>query len=176
MEAEIVMSGESALSQVFSALWFILPAYLANGGAMVVGGGSPLDGGRSLPDGKRILGDGVTIRGTLGGILIGTSVGGIQGSVSSTLSFGLALGLAMGLGAIVGDMAGSFVKRRLGIQRGGSAPGLDQLGFLILALAFASILTTVSSTRVMILLILTPTIHLCTNAIAYQLRIKKVWY
>jgi len=170
------MSGESALSQVISAVWFIIPAYLANGGALVVGGGTPLDMGRSFQDGRRILGDGVTVRGTFGGIAIGLLAGAIQGVIHAEIYSGAVLGLALGTGAMVGDALGSFLKRRLGVARGGSAPGLDQLGFLVLALVFASAVTEVSFNTIIILLILTPTIHLSTNAIAYQLGMKKVWY
>lgn len=169
------MSGESALSQVLSAVWFILPAYLANGGALVLGGGLPLDFGRNLGNGRRILGDGVTMRGTLGGILVGLSVGLLQ-ELGSDPYFGALLGLVMGTGAMFGDAIGSFVKRRLGVSRGKSAPVLDQVGFLLFALAFAALITEVSLTTIIILLILTPTLHLVTNAIAYQLGIKKVWY
>jgi CDP-2,3-bis-(O-geranylgeranyl)-sn-glycerol synthase len=170
------MFGQSVLSEVFSAFWFILPAYLANGGALAVGGGSPLDGGRVLFDGRRVLGDGVTIRGTIGGIAVGTATGAIQGIAASDILGGLLLGLLMGVGAMFGDSVGSFTKRRLGIGRGRPAPVLDQLGFLVFAIAFASLATEVSLTTVAILLVLTPTIHLCTNVLAYRIGMKKVWY
>lgn len=170
------MSGESALSQVFSALWFILPAYLANASALVVGGGPALDGGRNFPDGRRILGDGVTIRGTAGGIVVGTIFGTFQGVLEADWQAGLLIGLAMGIGAMVGDSLGSFGKRRLGIPRGQSAILVDQLGFLVVALAFAAALVSVQIATVIILLVLTPLIHLCTNAAAYLLGIKSVWY
>lgn len=170
------MSGESVLSQVLFAVWFILPAYLSNGAALVIGGGPPIDGGWVLRDGRRLLGDGVTIRGTAGGIVAGTVVGGIQGILVSEPIFGLGLGLVMGAGAMVGDMFGSFLKRRIGIARGRPAPLLDQVGFLVFALGFAALITPVSSITVLILLILTPTIHISTNAIAFQLGLKRVWY
>ena len=176
MGAEKGMSGESALSQVLSAVWFILPAYLANGGALVVGGGRPLDLGRNFVDGRRVLGDGVTIRGTCGGIMVGLLTGLIQGMMASDPSLGAVLGLAMGAGAMFGDSLGSFIKRRLGLGRGKPAPVLDQLGFLVFAIAFAAAVTEVSITTIVILLVLTPTLHLCTNAIAYQLGMKKIWY
>jgi CDP-2,3-bis-(O-geranylgeranyl)-sn-glycerol synthase len=175
LEAEKGMSGESAVSQVLSAVWFILPAYLANGGALVLGGGMPLDLGRKLGDGRRILGDGVTIRGTLGGIVVGLLVGLLQ-KLSIDPYFGALLGFLLGTGAMFGDALGSLVKRRLGVGRGKSAPVLDQVGFLLFALAFAALITEVLFTTIVILLILTPTLHLVTNAIAYQLGMKKVWY
>ena len=170
------MSGESALSQVFSALWFILPAYLANASALVVGGGPAFDGGRNLRDGRRILGNGVTIRGTAGGIAVGTLVGAIQGIVQGDPQAGVLLGLAMGGGAMLGDSMGSFTKRRLGIPRGQPAFLLDQLGFVVVALAFAAAIVPVSPVTVIILLVLTPLVHLGTNAAAYLLGMKGVWY
>ena len=170
------MFGQSALSELFSAVWFILPAYIANGAALVLGGGPPLDAGRFLHDGRRILGDGVTIRGTLGGIAVGAAAGAVQGLLVSDVAQGLLVGLLMGLGSMFGDSLGSFAKRRLGLERGRPAPGLDQLGFLVFAIAFASLATRVTLVRVAILLILTPTIHLCTNALAYRMGMKKVWY
>ncbi len=176
MEAGSVMSGESALSEVFSALWFILPAYLANASALVVGGGPALDGGRNFRDGRRILGDGVTIRGTAGGIVVGTLVGTTQGIIEGDPQVGLLLGLAMGSGAMLGDSLGSFTKRRLGIPRGQPAFLLDQLGFLVVALAFAAGLVPISFLTVIILLVLTPLIHLGTNAAAYLLGMKSVWH
>jgi len=39
------------------ALWFILPAYIANGTPVVLGGGPPIDGGKGLSDGYRIFDD-----------------------------------------------------------------------------------------------------------------------
>lgn len=170
------MSGEYAFSQILYAVWFILPAYLANGGALAIGGGHPLDGSRNFFDSRRILGDGVTIRGTIGGITAGTLAGMIQGAMMSEIWVGFLLGFMMGLGAILGDSLGSFVKRRLNMRRGQPAPGIDQLGFLLVALGFASIVVPVSLAIVIILIVLTPAIHLSTNAIAYQLGMKKVWY
>ncbi len=170
------MSGESALSQVFSALWFILPAYMANAGALVVGGGRAVDGGRNFVDGRRILGDGVTVRGTAGGIAVGATVGLIQGAMRAEAKAGLLLGLALGAGAMVGDSVGSFTKRRLGIPRGQPAILLDQLGFLVVALLFAAALVPIQAVTVAILLLLTPAIHLGTNVAAYLLGMKSVWY
>jgi len=169
------MSGESALSQVISAFWFVLPAYFANGGALVLGGGRPLDASRCLWDGRRVFGDGVTVRGTVGGTAVGTLVGALQMGAYG-LPRSLALGLALGGGAMVGDILGSFLKRRINIARGNPAPGLDQLGFLLVALAFGALVVPISFRTFLILIILTPLIHLVTNAIAYQLGMKKVWY
>ena len=52
---------------IFQAFWFILPAYVANASAKLIGGGIPVDFGKTWKDGKRILGDGKTWRGLLFG-------------------------------------------------------------------------------------------------------------
>ncbi|RLF37739.1 MAG: CDP-2,3-bis-(O-geranylgeranyl)-sn-glycerol synthase, partial [Thermoplasmata archaeon] len=43
---------------ILQAIWIFLPAYAANGGALLVGGGLPIDLGRKWRDGRRIFGDG----------------------------------------------------------------------------------------------------------------------
>ena len=53
---------------LLTALWFILPAYVANGGACLLHNKWPVDGGRKAWDGNRLIGDGVT----WGGLLSGT--------------------------------------------------------------------------------------------------------
>jgi len=170
------LSSGSIAQIILDAIWFVLPAYVANGGAMLTGGGPALDGGRFFLDGRRILGDGVTVRGTVGGIVAGAVTGGVQGLIGSDPENGLVLGLLMGAGAMIGDSAGSFLKRRLGLARGRPAPGLDQLGFLIAAIALASLLVSVPTMWFIVLIVLTPTIHLFTNFLAYRIGIKEVWY
>src|SRR2546430_3736705 len=63
------------LEAIPQALWFFLPAVIANPMAVVFGGGSPIDGGRSLSDGQRIFGDGKTWRGLIGGTFSGAILG-----------------------------------------------------------------------------------------------------
>src|SRR6266480_3733778 len=64
-----------ALEAIPQALWFFLPAFVANPMAVVFGGGSPIDGGRSLSDGQRMFGDGKTWRGLIGGTFSGAILG-----------------------------------------------------------------------------------------------------
>src|SRR5439155_20883889 len=56
-----------ALEAIPQALWFFLPAFVANPFAVVSGGGWPIDGGRRLSDGERLFGAGRTWRGLVGG-------------------------------------------------------------------------------------------------------------
>ena len=155
-----------------SALWFILPAYFANATPVVLGRGPPLDGGRCLGDGRRIFGDGKTIRGFVAGIGAGIVIGVLQGVAKGPLLHYLSLGFLLALGALLGDLMGSFIKRRLGIERGGVLPGLDQLGFVIIALLLASPVEVPSWQEIVAIFLITPALHLATNFIGYKLKLK----
>ncbi len=125
---------------ILQALWFMIPAYVANPSAVLFGGGMPMDFNRSLSDGRRILGDGKTWRGFVGGISAGVSIGLIQQAVAAVLdikilifgsfpSFFIIIFL-LALGSMLGDLTGSFVKRRSGSIRGVKRPLIDMYSFL----------------------------------------------
>jgi len=160
------------IDTIASAIWFILPAYFANAAPVVLGGGPPLDMGKKFLDGRRILGDGKTARGFVGGLIVGTIVGLLQGVARAPLREYLLLGFLLALGALLGDLASSFVKRRLGIERGGAAPGLDQLSFVVAALILASPVKVPPWQVIAVILIITPPIHLATNFVGYKLGLK----
>ena len=159
-----------------SALWFILPAYVANATPIVLGGGRPIDAGKKFTDGRSIFGAGKTVQGFIAGLAAGTFVGLLQGIAAGTLSRYLALGFLLALGALLGDLLGSFIKRRLGIKRGGLAPGLDQLSFVVVALLAASPLALPSWEIVLTIIIITLPIHLATNFGGYKLGLKSKPY
>lgn len=182
------------------AIYFMLPAYLANASALTFGGGTPLDMGRYLKDGRRLLGDGVTWKGTIIGILIGTGIGlfqgiitgnlvqdlllmgdpaifrMVQGTITSTIIQGTLLGLALGSGAIIGDACGSFIKRRFKVERGRPVPLIDQLDFVIGALVFASLVVVIPINLIITIIVISIFLHLGANIIAYLLGMKNVWY
>ncbi|HDI12493.1 MAG: CDP-2,3-bis-(O-geranylgeranyl)-sn-glycerol synthase [Hadesarchaea archaeon] len=162
----------NGLLQLFgTAIWFILPAYVANATPVILGGGSPLDGGKKLKDGRPIFGPGKTIRGFMAGVIAGSAMGGLEGVVEQSHIYFL-LGFLLSLGALVGDLLGSFIKRRLNIPRGRPAPILDQIGFVVFALVFASPVMLPSGEIILTILAITPLIHLGTNLIAYKLGLK----
>ncbi len=167
-----------SLSSLAWAVWYILPAYVANASPVIVGGGPPIDMGKTWRDGRRILGDGKTWRGFIGGVIIGSVFGLLQflltPSFYGTLKTAAVLSFLLSLGALVGDLAGSFIKRRVGLPRGYAAVGLDQLGFLISALAFAYPVKTLTSGQIIFLLLFTPFLHWGTNYIAYKIGKKSV--
>jgi CDP-2,3-bis-(O-geranylgeranyl)-sn-glycerol synthase len=171
---------------VAGALWAMLPAYVPNNAAVVFGGGPPMDGGRTL-GGARLLGDGKTWRGTAAGVAAGVVLAGGLNLAHPTVEAALGLSLAafpplaaLGLagGAMLGDVLASLVKRRLDRERGAAAPGLDQLDFVVGALALAALLApgwtsaTFSLPAVAVVLVATPALHLGTNAVAYALDLK----
>jgi len=177
--------------EILLVLWFILPAYVANAFAVIFSGGPPIDFGKFFIDGKRIFGDGKTVRGFVGGVLVGVVISGIQITVSpyilSLLSIYYALdfhtifliktsllrGFLLSFGAMFGDLIGSFIKRRFGLRRGAPAPLLDQLDFLLGAITFTGVIKFLELEYIIILLIITPVIHLCSNVVGYVFRLKK---
>jgi CDP-2,3-bis-(O-geranylgeranyl)-sn-glycerol synthase len=166
---------------LLQAIWFILPAYAANAFPTLLNGKKPLDFNRKLNK-KRVLGNGKTIEGTLGGVYFGFFIGLIQiyvqGFVPAEWNLGLAemtipLIILLSTGALTGDIFGSFIKRRLNIKRGESAPLLDQLVFLVFAIISASFIFHVRIEIILILLVITPPIHLITNIVGYVAKVKK---
>ena len=159
------------------ALLFILvylPALVANGSATLIARGHPLDLGKRFIDGRRILGDGKTVEGFILGLLYATSVSLTEALAANSVCLA-AYGVAAGLGALLGDIAGSFIKRRMGLERGAHAPLLDQLDFLI-----GAYLTTLAVGYKPPLLyaalfaVLVYGLHRATNYAAYKLGIKQV--
>ena len=174
------------LEAVAVAFWTMLPAYVPNNAAVLFGGGAPIDGGRTL-GGNRLLGDGKTWRGTL----IGTTAGALLALGLDTLQptavavSGLSLPtfpplvvLSLPAGAMLGDITASFLKRRTGRERGAPFPGVDQLDFVAGALLLtllvrpAWFLGTFTPAVLVAVLVMTPLLHVGTNAGAYLLGLK----
>ena len=113
---------------IIQALWIIIPAYIANASALLVGGGTPIDFGKKWKDGRRILGDGKTWSGLFVGAFFGITSGfgitivAIYANNSNEFAF---LGLndfgrfplmipivsSICFGALIGDIIESFFKR-----------------------------------------------------------------
>ncbi len=175
---------------ILKTIWILLPSYTPNNFAVVFGGGKPIDFGKNFLDGKRLLGDGKTFRGFIFGVLGGIFIANLQYlieivanvkiySVLNYTSFVL-FASTLAVGSLLGDMFGSFIKRRLNIERGKPVPLLDQLDFLVFSLGlallifpdyFKSIFTT---SIIIIAFVITPILHFLTNFIAYKLGLKEV--
>ena len=174
------LNGKDWKMDILSLLIFILPCYVANAAPVLLGGGAPMDLGASLGDGRRILGDAKTVRGFVGGVAAGTAVGGMLALFLPLAFFAGAWmqflsGFLLSLGALFGDAAGSFVKRRMGLEPGKPFI-LDQAGFIIMGLMFAYPVAHGMYTvgGVVFLLALSWLLHLSTNVAANRFGLKRV--
>jgi CDP-2,3-bis-(O-geranylgeranyl)-sn-glycerol synthase len=137
--------------------------------------------------GRRLLGDGKTWRGTAFGTLAGVLLAQVLNLAAPVVvrqtgvslpTFPLAAAVGLALGAMLGDVAASFLKRRTGRERGAAFPGVDQLDFVVGALAcaalfdFAWFASTFTLPVLAVVVVLTPILHLATNGIAYALGLK----
>jgi CDP-2,3-bis-(O-geranylgeranyl)-sn-glycerol synthase len=136
---------------------------------VIVGGGPPLDLGKKFFDGKPIFGKNKTFRGFFFGLAIGVTVGLVE---SIIFSYPLLFSVLSPLGALMGDLAGAFLKRRLGIAPGGFLPIIDQVDFVVGAILFSLPLTMMYWELAIAVIIITPPIHLFTNFMAYKLKLK----
>ena len=163
------MGATEVAEAVVRVLIFIAPAYVANAAPLAFAPlfktRHPVDFGLLMPDGARLLGDAKSWE----GLLMGVATGFLTGmALASPLR-----GLVLSVGAMLGDLAGSFTKRRLKLAPGQPLPLVDQLDFLAGALLLGAAFNyTLSPPELAILVLITPPIHLATNAAAYLLRLK----
>ncbi len=87
----------------------------------------PLDAGLVLRDGRRLLGESATLRGLVAAVVATALLSGVLG-------LGLGLGALIGFLAMAGDALSSLIKRRLGLEPGAKATGLDQIPEALLPL------------------------------------------
>jgi CDP-2,3-bis-(O-geranylgeranyl)-sn-glycerol synthase len=163
---------------VAQALIFIFPAYCANGTPVLAGGGIRMDFGKNFIDGRRIFGNNKTFRGFFFGWAVGFFVGIMEGFVFGFDKVPVLLSLLIPLGALLGDLTGAFVKRRIDIAPGGLLPVVDQIDFVVGAVLFSLPLILInwqglSWQLIVVVLLITPPIHLFTNFLAYKLKLKK---
>ena len=143
---------------IIQALWLVIPAYIANACALLVGGGTPIDFGKKWKDGRRIFGDGKTWRGLISGAFLGITGGFALTVVAIYISdsefaflglndfgrFPLMIPIISSIcfGALLGDIFESFFKRRLGKERGENWIPFDQLDFILGVLFFSFIISS----------------------------------
>ena len=174
-------------------------ALLVGGGTPIDFGKNWKDGKRILGDGKTWRG---LITGAFVGMTSGFGLAVVAILANNTSEFAffglndfgrfpfmiLIIG-SLCFGALIGDIVESFFKRRIGIDRGEDWIPFDQLDFIIgsllLSLSIASILqvTGLASSNwffdsftiwhIIILLTLTPFIHIFANFVARKRKIKK---
>ncbi len=168
---------------ILQAIYFILPAYIANMAPVLIRwipiGDYPIDHGRTWR-GQRIFGNHKTYRGLIGGSLMGVVTVFFQREMSPydklTTPQIVLIGLAFGAGALIGDLVKSFFKRQLNIMPGKIWFPFDQLDFVIGALLAVSLFYIPPIEYIIIIILITPPLHFLTNSIAYFIKLKKVWW
>jgi CDP-2,3-bis-(O-geranylgeranyl)-sn-glycerol synthase len=187
---------------IIQAFWIVIPIYVANASAVIVGGGIPIDFGKNWKDGHRIFGDGKTWRGLFAGTFLGMTAGFglvVAAKYLNTTEYAY-LGLtdfegfpmmililfALCFGALLGDVIESFFKRRVGKDRGQDWIPFDQLDFLIGALICSFLISeilyllgsmhhnwffrSITIWHIVILLFVTPFIHIIANVLFRKAR------
>lgn len=182
------------LDLVLQSVYFMLPAYVANMLPQIFARfklleflNIPVDFDSKIGE-QTVFGRHKTWRGIIVGVLGAILTIYLQKSLENKAFFlqislldyvslnGVISGLLFGAGALLGDIVKSFVKRRINIAPGKSMPIFDQLDFVIGALIFMSLIYVPPFWNIVIILILSPILHLIVNIIAYFLKLKKVWY
>lgn len=184
---------------IFSCLWYLLPAALANhvascgnrlwlpkvfrsGLAKIA---MPIDLGIKWR-GKEMLGKNKTWRGLLVGIITGILVAGIQAVLFfengffkmntlidySRINF-ILFGALMGAGALFGDLVKSFIKRRRGFASGKPWFPWDQLDWIAGAIVLSSIVYVPPAGAAIVTAVLYVGLHLCSDRIVCRMGIKK---
>lgn len=177
---------------ILQALYFMLPAYLANMAAVAMGRlpfwNFPVDFSCRL-GGERLFGAHKTYKGLVTGTLVGVvviliqrklapGVGNIHLLPYETFSVEktIFLGALFGSGAMLGDLLKSFFKRRLRIADGRPWIPFDYLDSVIGALLTVSFFYFPPTPYIIILLVLTPPLTFLTDVTAYFLGLKKMWW
>lgn len=160
-------------------LLYLAPMYFANSSAMLLGGKTPIDFGKKFFDGRPLFGNGKTFKGLFFGTAIGTIVSAAiyfafqDKTAVLTPNYPL-FGFLLSFGAILGDMAGSFLKRRLGMEPGKPAFFLDQLDFVAGGIILGLPFYVPSLPELAVIVVLTLVVHRVSNYIAYRVKLKKV--
>ena len=175
--------------------FLLLPAYLANIAAAVVGRlawfkflGRPIDFNQRLW-GQPLFGQNKTWRGLIVGVIVGALVAAGQklaidwwpaikqiSLVDFTQTNFLLFGALAGAGALIGDLIKSFFKRRLAIAPGQPWPIFDQLDLVFGFFILTAPLLHCEIKIIIAACLLTMILHPLANLIGYCLKIKKVWW
>jgi len=184
---------------IFSCLWYLLPAALANhvascGNRLWLPGilksglaklAFPVDLGATWR-GREIFGKNKTWRGLLVGAITGVLAAGLQAFLylntgffkrNTLVDYGevnfILMGFCMGAGALAGDLVKSFIKRRLDKPSGKPWFPWDQLDWIAGAIVLSSIVYVPPAGVAIVTAVLYVGVHLCSDRIVCRMGIKK---
>ena len=164
-------------SIILSAIYFILPAYVAN---MCPVFSAKLNFPLGTAISERWLGANKTWRGFYAGYLGALVVLYVQyllfvkniAQSFSLLDYGeiniFLFAFLFGVGALVGDATKSFFKRRLNKKPGSPWFPFDQIDLVVGAVLFVYPFFQLSAVYILVLLLITPLLHFLTNLINYK--------
>ena len=180
------------INTVLFALWFFLPAGIANASPvfankipLLKSWRTPLDFGKSYR-GSRIFGKNKTWRGLLSGVVIATVVLLLQRWLYSHniwlqttftqinyQTVTLWLGPLLGAGALLGDALESFIKRQAGIESGEMWFPFDQIDYIIGGILLSSLVITLSPAYNVAILLVWFGMHLIASYVGFLLGLKE---
>jgi len=181
------------LRDVLFALWFFLPAALANMIPILAARwpglrvwDTPIDGGRTF-QGRRIFGSHKTWRGLVTGMVMATITLALQQiaivhwqwaqDLTSQVDYRhlptLAVGMLFGFGAIAGDAIESFFKRRRDIAPGHGWFPFDQIDYIVGASIATAPFIVLTMMQYIWLIILWLVVHIVASYIGYLLGLKE---
>lgn len=181
------------LHDMLFALWFFLPAGIANVTPILV---APLPGLRKLNApidcgllfrGKRVLGSHKTWRGLVSGVLLATLTLWLQQLAVEHFHWAqvlarqvdyahlptVVLGVLFGVGALGGDAIESFFKRQRGVAPGHGWFPFDQLDYIIGATLASMPFVALSVLQYVLLIVLWLVVHLVASYAGYLLHLKE---
>lgn len=179
------------VEQIIFALWFFLPAGLANAAPVFANKipylnkwSTPLDFGKNYR-GKRIFGKNKTWRGLIFGIFIAcftiilqriifNNSLWLQNHISNIdySEVSLLLGVALGFGALAGDAIESFFKRQSSVESGEAWFPFDQIDYIIGGILMSSLIYRLPILDYFIILLVWFCLHLISSYIGYLLNLK----
>jgi len=167
------------LNLILKSLYFFLPAYIANMAPVLV---QKLKIIKILekPIWEQKLGSHKTWRGLIIAPIVGMFVFWLQKmfvveslSLIDYADFSIWFGFLLGLGAILGDAVKSYYKRNAGIKEGKSWIPFDQTDFVFGGIIGGFVLYVPPAEVVLILLLVSPLLHVAANIIGYWLKINE---
>lgn len=177
------------IEAVLFALWFFLPAGVANATPVFANRvpilnrwKTPLDFGRSWR-GKRLFGTNKTWRGLVFGTLVGALTAslmyGIYPEFASQLNFTsnplaqmVSLGGLLGAGALIGDAIESMIKRQLGVSPGESWFPFDQVDYIFGGIILSSLVFTLQPLQNLTILAVYFGLHIITSYLGFLIGLK----
>lgn len=179
--------------EIIFALWFFLPAGIANVTPILVVKipglrklQAPIDGGRYFR-GKRLLGSHKTWRGFVSGVIMATVTLWLQQiainhfgwarTLTSSVDYHtlptLILGPLFGIGALGGDAIESFFKRQINIQPGHGWFPFDQTDYIIGGAIASAPFVHLHFLQYVLLLFIWLIVHVLASVIGYFLGLKE---